>query len=409
MHCADAAVTDLNLSALISEVKPGYCLPQAFYTDERIHAEDIRRVYHKQWLYVGHELQIPKPGDYFTYKIGNESLIITRHKDGTVHALHNVCRHRGSAICTSEKGHANKLVCPYHQWVFDHDGALLAARQMPENFERKNFGLKRAHVGRIEGLIFINLSENPPDFSQMQRDMSEFIKPHGLNNAKIAVVHKYDVQANWKLVVENSRECYHCHFGHPEYSALMLSRPNDKQHVQQCIALHEDRFAHYAKLGLRTKGAGGPSTTGPNYSVSRYPFAVQDAVCESEDRKLVAPVMGAFKDPDAGVCAGFHFPNFMFESSSDHFITFRYDAVSARRSSIEVMWFVRADAVEGRDYDVSKLTWFWKTTGEQDWKLAEDNQAGINSAFYEPGPYAPEEMGGPTWLLDWYVEQLKQQ
>ena len=401
MHCSNAIASDLDLPLLLSEVKPGYCLPQAFYKDERIHAADIQRIYHRQWLYVGHELQIPKAGDYFTYKIGDESLIITRDRDGEIRALHNVCRHRGSAICTTAKGHAAKFVCPYHQWVFDHDGALLAARRMPEDFDKKKFGLKRAHVGLIEGLIFINLSESPPDFTQMQRDFGEFIQPHGLNKAKIAVVHNYDVQANWKLVVENSRECYHCHFGHPEYTALMMSRQNDKQHARECELLHENRFAHYKKLGLRTEQA-----RGPNYGVSRYPFAVPGAVSESEDRRLVAPVMGTFKNPDAGVLGGFHFPNFMIEASSDHLITFRYDAVSAQRTSIQVTWFVLEDAVEGRDYDPGKLTWFWKTTGEQDWKLAEDNQAGVNSAFYEPGPYSPEELGCASWLAEWYCEQL---
>jgi len=387
---------------MLSEVKPGFCLPQAFYKDERIHGEDIRRIYHKQWLFTGHECQIPKAGDYFTYKIGDDSLIITRDRDGQVQVLHNVCRHRGSAICTTEKGHASKFVCPYHQWVFDHDGALLSARRMPEEFDKKKFGLKRAHVGLIEGLIFINLSETPPDFTPIQRDFSGFIKPHGLTRAKIAVVHNYDTQANWKLVVENSRECYHCHFGHPEYSALMLSRQNDKQHTEECIALHQDRNEHYKRMDLRMEVG-----VGANYHISRYPFAVPGAVSESEDRKLVAPIMGTFSNADAGVLGGFHFPNFMIEASSDHLITFRYDAVSAKRTSIQVTWYVREDAVEGHDYDLARLTWFWKTTGEQDWKLAEDNQAGVNSTFYEPGPYAPEEIGAASMLTDWYVEQLR--
>ncbi len=402
MNCEATMRTDFDLNSLLAEVQPGFCLPRAFYTDERIHAEDIRRIYQKQWLFTGHACQIPKSGDYFTYKIGDESLIITRDRDGQIHALHNSCRHRGSLVCNTERGHANKFVCPYHQWVFDHDGALLSARRMPEDFDKSKFGLKRAHVRLIEGLIFINLAESPLDFEPIHRDFSAFLSPHGLShNAKIAVVRNYETQANWKLVVENSRECYHCHFGHPEYSALMLSR-NDRSNVEDVCALHRNRFNHYQQLGLRTEGAGGP-----NYHISRYPFAVPGAVCESQDGKSVAPIMGTFADPDAGVLGGFHFPNFMIEASSDHLITFRYDALSARRTSIQVTWYVREDAVEGRDYDPAKLTWFWKTTGEQDWKLAEDNQLGVNSTFYEPGPYAPEELGAASWVADWYIAQLR--
>jgi Rieske 2Fe-2S family protein len=403
MDCVSAAKPEIvDLSELFEQVKPGHCLPQAFYTDEAVHREDLRRVYMRNWLFVGHEIQIPKPGDFFTFKIGDESIILTRAKVGAVHGLFNVCRHRGSAICNKESGHTNKLVCPYHQWVFDQDGSLLSARQMPENFDRSRYGLKKVHVRLLEGLIFVHFGAEPGDFGPMQRDLGEFLKPHGLMKSKICAIRNYDVQSNWKLIVENSRECYHCHYSHPEYAALMMSRPGDKAHAQQCEVLGADRHAHYAKLGLRTKAA-----KGPNYHFSRYPTMIPGSVSETESGQLAAPIMGSFTDPDAGVLGGFYFPNFMIEASSDYVVTFRFTPVSARRCHIQAIWFVREDAVEGRDYDVDKVLWFWRMTGEQDWKLCEDNQAGVNSSAYEPGPYAPDEIGGPTWLVEWYLDQLK--
>jgi Rieske 2Fe-2S family protein len=401
-----------RLGELIASRRPGWSMPQAFYTDEQILAEDIKRIYMKQWLFAGHVGQIKKPGDYFLYTLGHESLIISRGSDVNVHAVFNVCRHRGSAICTQQSGHASKLVCPYHQWVYDCDGTLLAAKYMPEDFQKASFGLKRAHCRVVEGLIFVNFAENPWDFDQFAADVGPYLKPHGLENAKIAYSKQYDTKSNWKLIVENSRECYHCYIGHPEYTSIMLTAPaasaNAKgQQIRPENANNQnekhqaERYAHYEKMGLKTQRVSRSS-----YHASRYPLAKPGAVSESLDGNPVAPLMGTFTDRDAGVLGVVSFPDFMLEASGDYTMILRFIPVTATLTRVDAMWLVRADAVEGRDYDPLRVSAFWRATGEQDFKFCEDNQTGVNSSRYEPGPYSWME-GGTERFVDWYIEQMK--
>jgi phenylpropionate dioxygenase-like ring-hydroxylating dioxygenase large terminal subunit len=389
----------IDLKSLIANRRPGWSLPQPFYTAPTIFSEDVRRVYRTEWLFAGHISRIPRQGDYFTYAVEHDSIIIIRGSNGGVHAHFNVCRHRGSQLCTEASGHAPKLVCPYHQWVYGHDGALLAARSLPEDVPKQNFGLKPAHVRVLEGFIFISLAEKPSDFSEVERGFAPLFKPHGFPGAKICLSHSYDVKSNWKLIVENSRECYHCHIGHPEYCRIM-SRPQAADSSKN-TAFNQERMAHYQKCGLSIQGV-----EGVNYHASRYPFGKPGYVSESLDGKAVAPLMGTLTEADAGVLGAVLFPNFMFEASGDYAVSFRFTPIHATLTQVQTDWYVRGDAVEGRDYELSRVTDFWKTTGAQDWKLCEDNQAGVNSSRYEPGPYSIDEEQGVERFVKWYLNKM---
>lgn len=141
--------------------RPGYGLPRAFYTDPEIFAEEQARIFRNSWFFAGHSIELPKAGDYMTLDVGGAPVVVVRDRDGKVHAHHNVCRHRGSIICTKEKGKATRLVCPYHSWSYAHDGQLIGAPMMGEDFDKAAHGLKRAHAEEFDGLIFVNLSGTP--------------------------------------------------------------------------------------------------------------------------------------------------------------------------------------------------------------------------------------------------------
>src|SRR5262249_55609395 len=149
-------------------------------------------------------------GDYFTWNVAGEPLVFVRGDDGQVHALYNVCRHRGSLVCNQERGNARALVCPYHQWVYDTDGTLLSARLMGEGFDTAPWSLHRAHVRVCEDLIFVCLADQPPAFEPIERDIRPFLAPYQFTKAKICKTVELEVRANWKLIAENFRECYHC-------------------------------------------------------------------------------------------------------------------------------------------------------------------------------------------------------
>ena len=122
------------IKQLINNYKQGFSLEQAFYTSNDVFEAEWNSIFKKHWLYAGNTAQLPKPGDYFLYHLQNDSIIIIRSNNNEVHALYNTCRHRGSAICLDDAGHVAKLICPYHQWVYDKDGTLLNARMMPDDF-----------------------------------------------------------------------------------------------------------------------------------------------------------------------------------------------------------------------------------------------------------------------------------
>ena len=205
-----------ELINLISNQKDNFPLEQSFYTNQEIYDLDINNILFNQWIFICHESRIQNKGDYFLFDIGKESIIVIRG-DNKINCFYNVCRHRGSHICVNKEGRINKLVCPYHSWVYDLDGKLIKAQMMPENFEKENLQLHKCHSVNFEGLIFINLSDNPDDFNEFIKPTRNFIKLHGLNNAKIAFRKTYPTNGNWKLTLDNFHECYHCQTAHPEY------------------------------------------------------------------------------------------------------------------------------------------------------------------------------------------------
>ena len=211
-----------NIEQLLEQYRSGWSLEQPFYTDAKIFESEWKHIWKKYWLFAGTTAAIPKAGDYFTYQVHKDSIVIIRGNKGEVYAHYNTCRHRGSLISLEEKGNTPKLICPYHQWVYDKDGSLLKSRLMPDDFDRSLFGLHSVHVQVIEGFIFISLAKYPPDFRKVIKDYAPFLKPYQVDKAKVAYTKRYELRTNWKLVAENFRECYHCGPAHPEYCSAVI-------------------------------------------------------------------------------------------------------------------------------------------------------------------------------------------
>ena len=196
--------------------KPGYSLDQPFYIDPAFHQQDMEQIWYKDWLFIGHDCEIPNAGSYMTVQVGAYPVVIVRDNSGGINAFHNSCRHRGSRVCNHEKGTAAKLVCPYHQWTYELDGKLAFARQMGDDFDKTNFGLKSVACEAAGGYIFISLADQPMDFAPFRTMMEPYFLPHRLRDAKVAFESTIIEKGNWKLVWENNRECYLCAANHPE-------------------------------------------------------------------------------------------------------------------------------------------------------------------------------------------------
>lgn len=404
------------IEPLIARCRPGWSLPGEFYSDEEIYRHDLARVWRTGWLFAGHACEIPKAGDFFTLEVDTDSIIVARGDRGEIHALHNVCRHRGSTICHEPAGHATRLVCPYHQWTYGLDGRLLGCRGMPDDLDKAQFGLIRIHAREVGGLIFISLAQNPSSFEPAFETLSPLLKPQGFHRAKVAKAVDYLVHANWKLVWENNRECYHCNVNHPQYIKANFDHynaddttPRIREAIHTVVARSEQKWAeaHLAPTHKQTGMTAFPDAENHIwFSANRTPL-VEGWVSESMDGKQVAPLMGDYQDADVGTLRMRTLPNFWNHSSCDHGVSTRLLPAGPQRTAIRVYWLVEEKAVEGRDYDLARLMPFWQLTSEQDWQICERQQRGVNSSAYLPGPYSTFKEYNVDSFVRWYLKMLK--
>ncbi len=153
----------------------------------------MERVVGRKWIVAGHIDRVRNKGDYFLFKIGDESIIIVRSDESTINAFYNVCRHRGSLICTKPQGRVARLTCGYHAWSYGLDGALLAARLMPEDFSRKRTTACSVAMCACSTALFSSISsdEAPVDFDAAFGDLAPYLDFHGFADAKIAHSQSY--------------------------------------------------------------------------------------------------------------------------------------------------------------------------------------------------------------------------
>jgi Rieske 2Fe-2S family protein len=392
-----------DLAGLLARQPQGYSLAQPFYGDPAIFRHDFDRLLARHWLCAGHASQAARSGDYFLFELASESVIVLRGEDGVLRGFANVCRHRGSRICSARAGNAKFLVCPYHGWTYGLDGALLAARHMGPEFDASAHGLKPVHLRVIEGLVFVSLAETPLGLSNVEATLRDCFGPYGWADARVAHRARYAITANWKLAVENYLECYHCAPSHPEYSRLhALEQP-----TARIAALNARMIERSAALGIRIDEHNHwDSSTGGEEAVFGFRYALYDGVATgSEDGKAVAPLMGRFRDYDGGVTSVHLGPASFLLAYPDHGVIYRFIAKAPATCEMEVIWLVGNDAREGVDYDVEKLSWLWRVTSDADKRIIEENQRGVDSRYYEPGPYAPMEYNTKRYVA-WYLREI---
>jgi len=192
------------------------------YTDPDIYQEELRKIWFRTWVYVGHESEVPNPNDYVMKSIGPEPVIMTRDRDGKIHLLHNRCPHRGNRVCVTEKGSARSFTCPYHGWTFTNDGTL-RGYPFPSGYEgvdRSGLGLGRvARVASYRGFVFGCMSEEGPTLEEHLGAAKDAIDALCLTSPEgeveiTAGFLKHKVKSNWKFLVENETDGYHPSFVH---------------------------------------------------------------------------------------------------------------------------------------------------------------------------------------------------
>lgn len=390
-----------KVSALLDQRKPGHTLPQAFYRDPAFYEFDLEAIFGRTWLFAGLDLDIPKPSGYVTLSIGKTSVVLVRSADGQIRGFFNSCRHRGAEICTQARGKVSRLSCPYHQWTYGLDGTLLAAAGMPEGFDRSGHGLKPIHLEMVAGTIFICLAATPPDFAPIRRSLEPLLAPHELAGGKIAFETTIVEKGNWKLVMENARECYHCAARHPELMKTfphLRREPPETRNDAAALAFREHCLAQGLEIGpFKVEG----------FEANR--FALRDGARSFtlDGQPAVAKLMGRVGDGNVGSLRFALDPNSFAHATGDYAFLFFALPHGPEETLVHMKWVVNKDAVEGVDYDLDRLTKVWSQTNDQDVWLVENNQRGVNSLGFEPGPYSTVSERTVMEFTEWYCGQAR--
>jgi Rieske 2Fe-2S family protein len=395
--------------AMLSRLRrrnPATALERDFYVSPEDFRIDLEMIWYRDWLFVGHDCEVLNPGNYLTVQIGEYPVIVVRDREGGLRAFHNSCRHRGSRICSAEHGTAARLVCPYHQWTYALDGRLLAARDMGETFDKSLYGLKPVHCASVGGYIWVCLAKIAPDFEPVRKQLEPYFLPHKLHQTKVAFESTIIENANWKLVWENNRECYHCAANHPE---LIRTFPEDPTITGVAGGLGDKRiaakWAHWESIGLPSQYK---ISADGQYRTTRFPL-IEGMTCYTMDGKAAVrrPLTDTVTEPDIGTLLLFHFPTTWNHVMADHATTFRMLPLTPTTTQLTTKWLVHKDAVEGVDYDVKRLTEVWLATNDEDRRVCQENQIGVNSPAYEPAPYSPIHEDGTAQFVDWYCTHLE--
>ena len=350
-----------------------------WYHAPDVFARERERIFAREWICVGRAERLARPGDFFLAQVAGESLIVTRDNGERVRAFYNVCRHRGTRICTEPAGRfGGSIQCPYHAWTYALDGTLLNARTMAEmpDFDRSSFPLHEAALATFEGFVFVNLAREPRPFGEAFAPLAGRFARWHLGELRTARTIEYDVACNWKLVFQNYSECYHCPLIHPHLDKLSPSDSGRNDLVEGPF------LGGYSEL---RRHGGSLTTTGTS---ARAPLGDVDGA--DLDRVYYYTI----------------FPSLLLSLHRDYVMAHVVQPVAPDRTRVTCTWLFDAAAMSEPGFDPSDAVDFWDLTNRQDWAINELTQLGTGSRAYTPGPYANAE-GLLAAFDEHYLRQMR--
>ena len=435
----------------------GTTIPGEYYVEEKQYLNDEQFLKEHFWWMVDHASRIPNPGDYFLWQYGRgDSVIILRDQAGAVKGYHNMCRHRGSRLCGHDEllpteagpgsvrpeekfsviqlgteGNTPVFRCPYHAWTYDLSGKLVSfprgpGGMPPTGFDPTQHGLHPVALEVLEGFIYVSLAEEPPDFDAWTANLRPAFREARTAELKVAARRSVPTKANWKLVLENYRECYHCGPGHSNSYVVAHWDSDYRMTAGQRAAIEREierhghpwyepgtEAARYQQRGPRDRLIAPPSSGGGMGMGTRGRHWRPGWVTASLDGKPVAPLLPGVTEHShgraraTGGSSGFSTSNISL-GYPDHIRTACFVPRGVMFTDAVAHWLVHPDAEEGKDYDVEHLIGLWHNTLREDRWLAENNHYGIQSGryAYKGGqPYMAWE-GGPAGLVKWYMGEV---
>jgi Rieske 2Fe-2S family protein len=353
-------------------------LPRSYYHDESVFAREKRILFEKMWLLAAREEDLPKIGDYLVREVAGESFFLVRGRDGEIRAYHNVCRHRGSQLLTGNGSLSGVVQCPYHAWSYDLEGKLVG---VPENhrfekLEKEKLGLLELRVDSWGGLIFVNMDKNAKTYQETFSDFVKMWNHLNLGGLRRATKIVYDVKANWKIIVENYSECYHCPPVHPKLNKIT---PFGGSNRTEYLSWAENKLFSGGFM-VFADGYTSMTTTG---STQRNPIRNT----KQEDLRRVYYYLLV--------------PNMFFSLHPDYLMVHTLWPKNKDETSVECDFYFDPEEKAKPQFDPSDAIEIWDEINRQDWSVCEAAHRGTGSSFYLPGPMPENE--DQVWNFDQFV------
>jgi len=339
-------------------------LPAAYYVDLAFFTREMEALFARMWVCAGRTEQVERPGRFFVRELLGESIIVTRSAPGAIGAFYNVCRHRGTRLCTEQEGtFGGSIQCPYHAWTYDLDGRLVGAPHMDEvpHFHKSEYPLHRVHADVWDGHLFLTLADRPAPLLEQLADLPGKFQPWRMGDLKLGKRIVYDVRANWKLLVQNYNECLHCPNLHPALNKLSHYLSGENEPLQ----------ATYmgGRMDLRP-GVGTLSMDGS------CPRAFLPGLAPEDVRRVYYYAI---------------FPNMLLSLHPDYMMVHTLWPIAPDRTINICEWHFHPDEIARAGFNPDDAVDFWDMTNRQDWHVCELSQAGISSRAYTSGPYSNRE------------------
>lgn len=345
-------------------------LPKASFTSQAEFAREREAIFYRDWFCVGRDEQLPGAGDYFAADVAGESVIVVRGEDGKLRGFYNLCRHRGSRLVPPEEGEphadgaagcfAGTIRCPYHAWTYGLDGSLRSAPFLPDlRAHRARLALHPVEAECWAGFVFVRLEPGSgPSLADSLGPIPGRVAGYDLAGLRTAARLRYEVSANWKVVLENYNECYHCGPVHPELCELVPDFARRGGDVDWAAGVpHRDGAYTFTSSGTTT----------------RRPFP---GLSEIERTRHFGELV---------------LPNLMISLSADHVAAFTLWPTAAGKTTVICDFLFHPDELSRPGFDPADAVSFWDLVNRQDWLICERVQDGMTSRRFTAGYLAPME------------------
>jgi glycine betaine catabolism A len=353
-----------QLALAIDDFGQSRTLPAAAYTDPAVLDWEMENIFKGTWVCVGRFDKLLFPGQIRAIEVAGEGVLLTRDDDDRLAAFSNVCRHRGHELAPVGAPIDARLIrCPYHAWSYRFDGSLRAAPTfaLTPGFDMAEWPLVPVRATVYGGWVWVDLSGGAPDIASYFGNLGEIIAPYEPDRLRTAVVHEYVIAANWKVVVENYNECYHCTSIHPELCAVTpVDSGVDHQPTGMWLGGTMELKPHAATMSL--DGA----SKGTNFR------GIDPAAARQVWYLTVTP-------------------NLLVSLHPDYVMTHRITPLSPGETHVECAWLWAPESFHLDDFDPSYAVDFWDITNREDWEACEGVQRGMNNRGYRPGPLSSWE------------------